>query len=212
MSIVPIQSEQPEATCPNCGAALAPDQHYCLSCGKPCSPLRLPFLEVLQSAPPGPQVQGPAGYVGNGYLPPLQQSGGSGPLHRYTGLFALMGVLLLTAVIGLLIGHWAIGSSNSGNGPEVVKVEGLGGAAAAPVASTVATTTTSSTVSSSKSAEAKASAHESKQEAKETKEAKLAPAHKLNSSTVQKLSKETGKQYEQEINKVANSPAPIETP
>jgi hypothetical protein len=210
LSIVPIQNDPVEASCPNCGAAVAADQHYCLNCGRPCSPLRLPFLEVLQSGPPGQQVQGPAGYAGNGYLPPLQQaSAPGGPLQRYTGLFTLLGVLLLTAVIGLLIGHWALGGGGgSSNAPQVVKIEGLGGAGTQ--GSSTPETTTSSTNGASKGSGAKSSEHETKQEAKETKEAKLPPPKK-DSSAIKELSKETGKKYEEKINELANSPAPIET-
>jgi hypothetical protein len=153
-------------------------------------------------------VQG-SGYAGNGYLPPLQQSSAGSPLQRYTGLFTLIGVLLLTAVIGLLIGHWAFSSSNAtGSGPQVVKVEGLAGAGTQ--GSGTPETTTSSTAGASKEAESKSSAHESKQEAKETKEAKLPPPKK-DSSAIKELSKETGKKYEEKINELANSPAPIET-
>ena len=209
MSIVSIQQNDPvQASCPNCGAAVAADQHYCLNCGRPCSPLRLPFLEVLQSGPPGQQVQG-SGYAGNGYLPPLPQSSPGGPLQRYTGLFTLIGVLLLTAVIGLLIGHWAFGSSSgTGNGPQVVKIEGL--ASTGTQSGGTTETTTSATTSASNGSEAKSSEHETKQEAKETKEAKLPPPKK-DSSAIKELSKETGKKYEEKINELANSPAPIET-
>lgn len=209
LSIVPIQNDPAQASCPNCGAAVAADQHYCLNCGRPCAPLRLPFLEVLQSGPPGQQAQGPAGYAGNGYLPPLQQqSAPGGPLQRYTGLFTLMGVLLLTAVIGLLIGHWALGGgSGSSNAPQVVKVEGL---AAAGAQGSTPETTAGSTNGAAKGSEAKSSEHESKQEAKETKEAKLPPPKK-DSSALKELSKESGKKYEEKINQLANSPAPIET-
>ncbi|HEV7943891.1 MAG TPA: hypothetical protein VGP17_13965 [Solirubrobacteraceae bacterium] len=209
MSIVPIQQNDPvQASCPNCGAAVAADQHYCLNCGRPCSPLRLPFLEVLQSGPPGQQVQG-SGYAGNGYLPPLPQSSPGGPLQRYTGLFTLIGVLLLTAVIGLLIGHWAFGSSSgTGNGPQVVKIEGLAGTGTQ--SGGTAETTTSATTSASNGSEAKSSEHETKQEAKETKEAKLPPAKK-DAAKLKELSKESGKQYSEKFNELANSPAPIET-
>jgi hypothetical protein len=212
LNVVPIQNESAaQASCPNCGAPVAADQHYCLACGRPCAPLRLPFLEVLQSS--GQGSAGMPGAAANGYLPPLQQSGSAAPLQRYTGLFALIGVLLLTAVIGLLIGHWANGSGGSGNsGPQVVKLEGLSGAAAAPSTSTAATTTSSSTASASGAAGSKGSEHVTKQEEKEAAApAKLTKPKKLSSSSVQKLSKLHGKQYEQEFNKIANGTAPIET-
>ena len=51
MSLAPVPSEQPRtaASCANCSAPLAPDQRYCLACGQPVSPVRLAFLDVLQS-------------------------------------------------------------------------------------------------------------------------------------------------------------------
>jgi hypothetical protein len=212
LNVVPIQSELAvQVSCPNCGAPVAADQHYCLSCGRPCAPLRLPFLEVLQSS--GQGSSGMPGAAANGYVPPLPRSGPAGPLQRYTGLFALIGVLLLTAVVGLLIGHWASASGASGSsGPQEVRVVGLSGAATAPNTSTAVTTTTSSTESASGAAESKGSEHVSKQEEKEAAAPpKLAKAKKLSSSSVQKLSKLHGKQYQQEINKIANGTAPIET-
>ena len=35
--------------CEHCGAALVPDQRYCLSCGQPVSPTRMSFLDALQT-------------------------------------------------------------------------------------------------------------------------------------------------------------------
>lgn len=192
------------STCPHCRAPIAPDQRYCLSCGRQCSPLRLPFLEVLQEG----QSHAPtvSSFAQNGYLPPLQQSG-TGILNRYAGAFALVGMLLLTAVIGLLIGHWANGSGAGGNGRMQIKVEGLG--AIAPAASTAVTTTSSP----SASAEGKSGGqeHETKQEERENSGANLPKPRKQSAVVQKRLSKLTGKKYEQEINKIANSPAPIET-
>lgn len=212
-AVVPIRSEPAvQGSCPNCGAPVAADQHYCLSCGRPCAPLRLPFLEVLQSS--GQGLAGAPGAASNGYLPPLAPSTPAGPLQRYTGLFALIGVLLLTAVVGLLIGHWASGSGSSGSsGPQVIKLEGSAlGTAAAPSGSAAASSASKSTESGSGAGESKASEKVSKQEEKEVAAPpKLAKAKKLSSSSAQNLSKLHGKKYEQEINKIANSTAPIET-
>jgi hypothetical protein len=145
--------------------------------------------------------------------PPLHHDGNSGPLQRYSGLFALLGVLLLAGVVGLLIGHWAAAGSSGPSGPQVVKVEGLAGltpaatiAATAGTAATTSSTTTSSTASASNGVE-----HESKREEKETAASNLAKPAKHTASAVKRLSKLTGKRYEQEINKIANGPAPIET-
>lgn len=211
MSIVPIESDPGQATCPNCGAVVAGDQQYCLSCGRPCAPLRLPFLEVLESTPAQRAPGAPPAQ--NGYLPPLQPAGSQGPLHRYTGLFALIGVLLLTAVIGLLIGHWANGSSSSPSGPQVIKLEGnLGGTGSNSGTGSSNETTggSGSAAESDKGSKSKAAA-ETKQAEKETKEAKLPPPSKQSSSSIQKLNSGTGKQAEEEIKKIAKNPAPIVT-
>jgi hypothetical protein len=211
LSIVPAESDPAQQSCPSCGAAVAADQQYCLTCGRPCAPLRLPFLEVLASAPAQRAPSAPL--ASNGYLPPLQSNGSQGPLHRYTGVFALVGVLLLTAVIGLLIGHWASGSASSASGPQVIKLEGLSGTGgAASTSSPEGTTGTGSTANGGgKGSGSKASEHETKAEEKETKEAKLPPPAKQSSSSIQKLSKLSGKQAEEEIKKIGSSPAPIVT-
>ena len=52
MNVVPIQTPSEEgapAKCANCGSSLVADQRYCLTCGQPCSPTRLAFLDVLQA-------------------------------------------------------------------------------------------------------------------------------------------------------------------
>ena len=49
VSLVPVPSEQDRASCRTARAVLAPDQRYCLACGQPVSPVRLAFLDVLQS-------------------------------------------------------------------------------------------------------------------------------------------------------------------
>lgn len=207
-----MHREPAGSTCPHCRAPVAPDQRYCLSCGRQCSPLRLPFLDVLKEGPQqAPIVAGVAqnGYLPQaGHLPPLQSSGPAGILNRYAGVFALVGMLLLTAVIGLLIGHWAIGSGSSGGaGPQVIKVEGLG--AVAPAASTAVTTSNSTSASTEEGSGGQE--HETKQEEREDSGSNLAKPRKQSAAVQKRLSKLTGRKYEQEINKIANSPAPIET-
>lgn len=210
-----MHREPAGSTCPHCRAPVAPDQRYCLSCGRQCSPLRLPFLDVLQESPQHAPIM--AGIAQNGhlpqagYLPPLQPSGRAGVLNRYAGVFALVGMLLLTAVIGLLIGHWANGSGGSSGagagGVQVIKVEGLG--AVAPTAATAVTT--SSSTSASAEGGSGGQEHETKQEERENSGSNLAKPRKQSAAAQKRLSKLTGKKYEQEINKIANSPAPIET-
>ncbi len=129
----------PAAACAGCGAPLAPDQRYCLACGRPASPVRLAFLDVLQADrsretlafgehPRFGQQTAATAILGApsaaGYQPPLDPPGTLGSLRRYSGLFGLLGVLLASLLIGLLVGHWLTGSPSTGK--QVVEVKGLG--------------------------------------------------------------------------------------
>jgi ribosomal protein S27AE len=214
INVVPISAQQQQlrddATCPNCGAAIVADQRYCLSCGQPCSPMRLEFLDVLQSGEATAQttvLQAPAGYV-QAYLPAAEPDGALGWLRRYSGLLALVGVLLVTGLIGLLIGHWTK-SPAAPSGPQVVKIEG-----GLPLAAG-ASTTASTPVSTSGSATAAAPLSKA-QEEKEVKEAeastvKAPPPVKTSHAGLQKLSKSTGKAHKKEIEALTAGGKPIET-
>jgi hypothetical protein len=210
----PALPEAPSANCTSCGAELAPDQRYCLACGHPCSPVRLAFLDVLQSehhSPGAPNtiMAAPVGY-GSVYEP----AGSEGWLRRYSALFGLAIVLLLAVLVGLLIGHWV--SASKGPTKSVFEVKGLSGlaapaTAAAPAATTAAASTPTPKSSTESSATSKSSeAVESAKEKAETKAPPAAPV-KATSNTLSKLSKETGKQHQQEINKLAEGGQPIET-
>jgi hypothetical protein len=219
VSLAPVPTEQERALCANCSAPLAPDQRYCLACGQPASPVRLAFLDVLQgdaglangTAPVGVL---PASYAG--YGPPLEPAGGpENWLRRYSGLFGLLAVLLLSIVVGLLVGHW-VTQSKAPAGPQVVKVEGLGALAAAPTSTTGVTTgstgTAAKAATSTTPAEAKTSAKAEAKEAKEAKAIEKAPppkAVKVTSTKLQKLGNTTGKKHEEEINSLGAQP--IET-
>ncbi len=216
MNVFPIQA-QPDsesAKCPNCGAAVAADQRYCLTCGQPCSPVRLPFLDVLQAeselraatalAPPAV-----------GYLPPLPQDDGAiGWLRRYSGLFGLIAVLLMCGLIGLLVGHWLAPSKAAG--PSIVKIEGTLPAAAATSAPTTTSAPSTTPTSQTKAAVSKAAPATEAQEVKEVKEAETAkakpkPASKPSTATLNKLSSSKGKTHQQEIEKLTEGDKPIET-
>ncbi len=222
------------ATCAGCGAPLAADQRYCLACGRPCSPVRLAFLDVLQTehrpggvgAPLGSVLPGgaPVGY------PPLPEPDGVlGALRRYSGLFGLLGVLLASLLIGLLVGHWLTGGASTGK--QVFEVKGLGALAAAPAApsstgaggtstgSGSSSSTTghgassghgsSASSSQSPSAKSETSAEEA-EAAKEVKTTKPLPAARpTSSSTLQKIAHTTGKQHAKEVAKLGD--APLET-
>jgi hypothetical protein len=219
MSLAPVPAEQPQdaATCANCGAPLAPDQRYCLACGQPTSPVRLAFLDVLQAdANPYGRGQSPVASLPPGYASVIEPT--SGPyawLRRYSGLFGLLSVLLLAIVAGLLVGHWV--TQSKAPSQQVLKVEGLGAAAATPLTSTgtatgASTTPASTTPTPAASAAPKESA---KTEAKEVQEAKaiekkpLPKVNKVSSTTAKKLGSTHGQKHEEEINKLGAQP--IET-
>jgi hypothetical protein len=218
VNVVPIQTspEAEGAKCSNCGAALAADQRYCLSCGQPCSPTRLAFLDVLQAES---ELRSPATIAAPpaGYLPPLPHSEGVlGQLRRYSGLFGLIAVLLMCGLIGLLVGHW-IAPSKAG-GPQVVKIEG--GVLPAAAATTTSPTTTTPAASAPSSAGKAASKSAAATEAQEVKEVKEAESHaatkpktavKASHATLQKLSSTKGKAHQQEIEKLTAGGKPIET-
>lgn len=216
MNVFPIQTppEGDGAKCPNCGAAVAADQRYCLTCGQPCSPVRLAFLDVLQaeseSRAPIAIAPSPAGY-----LPPLPQDDGAiGRLRRYSGLFGLIAVLLLCGLIGLLIGHWL--EPSKAPAAQVVKIEGGALPAAAASTSPTATTPAPTSAPASKAAASKSAAATEAQEVKEVKEAETPKAKpkapvKTSSSALKKLSSSNGKAHQQEIEKLTAGDKPIET-
>lgn len=213
MNVVPIQTppEDVDAKCRNCGASVVADQRYCLTCGRPCSPVRLPFLDVLQAEAaahvPATVVQSPAGY-----LPPAQQDPGAmGWLRHHAGLLALLSVLLTAGLIGLLIGHWMAPAKASG--PQVVKFEGLPATGLAAAGGAVSTTPTSVAPAAKAAAPAKESESQEKTEVKEAESSKkkIPPPVKTSSATIDKLEKSTGKAHQKEIEKLTEGGQPIET-
>lgn len=224
--------------CASCGAPLAGDQRYCLSCGQPASAVRLAFLDALQSE--GAEAFTSAGSH-DGYAPTLEQPGVSGWLRRNAGLLGLLALLLMATLIGLLIGHWA--SQKSTPAHQVLTIQGLsipaatsqqgvgssaGGSSSTQPSSSSSTGSSShqskassANASSAKAAtkasatpsEAKSSPASEAAEEKEVKEAenKAAPTPvKANSKSLQELQHKTGKSYEQKINEEVNSTQPIE--
>jgi len=211
MELAPVPTDT--ATCANCSAPLVADQRYCLSCGHPCSPVRLAFLDVLQGEG---QAQGgarPPATVPVAYAPLLEPTaGGPGWLRRYSPLFGALTVLLLAMIAGLLVGHWVTQRNSPttvASAPQTIKIEGLGGLAA-PAAITPTSTTpapTTGTSTSTPKEEAAEVAKEEKAEKAQAKKAEKAPTIKTNSLT--KLNKTSGKKHEEELNKLGAQP--IET-
>ena len=212
-NLAPVPSES--STCANCSAPLVADQRYCLSCGQPCSPVRLAFLDVLETER---QPQLGAGTVGNApvaFTPYLEPAAGPAWLRRYAPLFAVLSVLLLAMVVGLLVGHW-VTQGNTRSGPEIVKVEGLAaGPAAASATGTTGATATTPTASSKSSTSAKSEEEKEAAEAKAEEKAeekaavKAPPPKKLESAAVNKLEHSTGKTHEQELSKLTTAPIEV---
>lgn len=226
MSLTPVPSEQPtsEARCANCSAPLVGDQRYCLSCGRPVSPVRLPFLDVLGAEPqPGDGAPIAVAAVPAGYATVIEPPGG-GPfasLRRYSGLFGLLAVLLLATLAGLLVGHWV--TQSKAPAKQILEVKGLpsatvaaplaataagygGGASAAPTSPSAPASTSGS--ATAKAAAAKTEAHEAK-EAKAIEKAPPPKAVKKSPTQLRKLGNTTGRKHEEEVN--ALGAQPIET-
>jgi hypothetical protein len=217
VNVFPIQApEGAGSTCPNCGTAVVADQRYCLRCGQPCSPVRLAFLDVLQAEgelrAPIPPTAPPAGY-----LPMLPlQDGAIGRLSRYSGLFGLVAVLLMTGLIGLQVGHWLAPS----RAPtiSVIKIQGLPTTAAGAGALTSGASTapiSSASTSAKAAATTRAPATEA-QEVNEVKEAETPKAKpkapvKTSTATLQKLGSSKGRAHQREIEKLTAGDKPIET-
>jgi hypothetical protein len=208
-SLAPVPSES--STCANCSAPLVADQRYCLSCGQPVSPVRLAFLDVLETER---QPQLPPGAVGSmpvAYTPYLEPAVGPAWVRRYAPLFGVLSVLLLAMIVGLLVGHW-VTQSKSPSGPQVLKVEGLGalGASATTTPTTGSTTTGGKSAKSAKSEEETEKAEAKAEEKEEEKTPAKAPAAKeLSSSKVSKLEKSTGKKHESELNELSTAPITV---
>jgi hypothetical protein len=212
MSVVALPSQPaPEGAtaCPSCAAAIVAGQRYCLSCGQPCSPVRLDFLDVLR-ADADTRAQTAVLPAPAGYLPAFEPDGAIGWLRRYSGLLALVGVLLVTGLIGLLIGHWT--KSAAPSGPQVVKIEGLPSAVlAAPAAA--ATPTSGTPAASSHTSPAPLGEAREKKEVKEAEAStvKAPPPAKVNSSSLKRLSTMTGRAHQKEIESLTAGGKPIET-
>lgn len=211
-NLAPVPSES--STCPNCSAPLVADQRYCLSCGQPTSPVRLAFLDVLESEHkpalgPGAPAASPIAY--NPYVEPA-----AGPLwlRRYAPLFGVLSVLLLATIVGLLVGHWVTQSNAPASSrPQIIKLEGNLGALA-PTATTPTTATTPAATAkagtSVKSEEEKELAEAKAEEKEEEKTpAKAPPAKALSTDAVSKLEKSTGKAKEKELNKISTAPIEV---
>jgi len=212
MSLAPVPSES--ATCANCSAPLVADQRYCLSCGHPCSPVRLAFLDVLQSEGQQQVATRPlATTPAMTYAPLLEPAGPSGWLRRYSPLFGVLTVLLLAMIAGLLVGHWVTQNKATASVPsqQTIKIEGLGGLAAGASATPTTSTTPAASASSQPSAkeESEEVVKEAKAEKAQAQSIEKTKPRKAGANTLQKLNSTTGKKHAEELNKLGAEP--IET-
>jgi hypothetical protein len=212
-NLAPVPSES--STCANCSAPLVADQRYCLSCGQPCSPVRLAFLDVLETERQPQLGTGSVGNVPVAYTPYLEPATGPAWLRRYAPLFAVLSVLLLAMIVGLLVGHW-VTQSKAPSAPQVIKVEGLGGAALAAGTGTTPTTSTTAPAASAKSSmsakgeEAKEEAEaKAEEKAEEKAPAKAPEAKKVSNTSIEKLKNSTGKAHEKELSEISTAPIEV---
>jgi hypothetical protein len=214
-NLAPVPSES--NTCAHCGAPLVADQRYCLSCGQPSSPVRLAFLDVLETERQAQPGAGGLSSVPVAYTPYVEPTAGPAWLRRYAPLFGVLSVLLLALVVGLLVGHWVTQGKSSSSGPQVIKIEGLPAVAAAPTTTAAGTTTPSSPTASGGKSATSAKSEEEKEEAEakaEEKEeekhpVKAPPPKSLGSSEASKLEHSTGKKKEAELNKLTTAPVEV---
>ena len=210
-NLAPVPSEG--SVCANCSAPLVADQRYCLSCGQPVSPVRLAFLDVLESEHQTQLGAGPANTLPVAFTPYMEPAAGPAWLRRYAPLFGVLSVLLLAMIIGLLVGHW-VTQSKAPTTAQVIKVEGLGGLASSGSSTTPTTSTTPAATSksstSAKSEEEKEEAEaKAEEKAEEKTPAKAPEAKKVSSTTLSKLGKSTGKAHEKELNKLSTAPIEV---
>ena len=143
--------------CAACGAPLAGDQRYCLHCGSRRPEARLEFLDVLDADVRARGVLSVAAPVGvGGALPP------AGRLQAHAGTLALGSVILLTLLIGLLVGHWVTGrdtpTAAAPAAPQVITLQGAPSSATPAAAAASSTGSSSSTKSAASTAKSKAKA------------------------------------------------------
>jgi hypothetical protein len=107
-------------SCPNCGAQMAADQRYCLSCGHRRGEPRLPFMDAVVFME---SMSGPAGDRAAPPPPPAERPG-SGRWNANAALIAGVATLVLAIGVGFLIGRSGHDGSTQAAAPQVIKVEG----------------------------------------------------------------------------------------
>ena len=120
-------------------------------------------------------------------------------------------VLLLALLVGLLLGHWVTQSGK--NQPQVVKLEGLGGLAAAQVdrqqrrfVGAERRKAASSGSEEASRAQQNRKEEESRSESRRNETCRPAESSQSDKTQLDKLEKSTGKKHEEELNKIGTSP------
>jgi hypothetical protein len=169
--------------CLSCGAAMAHDQRYCLTCGDRRAEARLDWAEVLRRDPLPP---GAIAHAGS----PVAADAARQRVN--TTVVASVGCLLLAMGVGVLIGN----SGNGGNAApaaapaaQVIKVQGGGTATAA-----------GSSATTGKKAAKKASTR--KGSSSKVPTAASAAASKATNPTLTQLSNTSGKNYQKQSQKL----------
>jgi hypothetical protein len=109
--------------CPTCGAAMAPDQRYCLTCGHRRGDPRLPFMDAVVFMDAVKKSE---------QAPPITPQTAKQPDRRplmsaNASLVAGVATLVLAIGVGVLIGRSGEGgSTNAAATPQVIKVGGGG--------------------------------------------------------------------------------------
>jgi hypothetical protein len=172
-----LPADDPRAgSCGSCGAPMAADQRYCLSCGARRQHARLPFQDAL--VPTGPAAAPQAGGV-----PPALWSApqSTGPA---TGtLLAALACVLLAFGVGVLVGD---DGGNGGSQQPIV----VGGAPAAAAATPTTTTTdtTASTDDTTSTADTSASTDSSSDKVEKIDKSKLNATQKKEATEIEKTS------------------------
>lgn len=170
--------------CPSCGAAMAADQRYCLSCGERRAEARLDFVEILRG--PRGAIPAAAGAQAVGVSDP----GARGRVNAT--VVASIGCLLLAMGVGVLIGNSGdrdpAAAPSSAPAAQVIKIQGS------------ATGSGDAATASAPSAAAKKKGAKSKKSSVAT--AKSAAASKATNPTLTQLSNTSGKDYQKQSQKL----------
>jgi hypothetical protein len=196
--------------CASCGAPLAADQRYCLTCGHRRAAARLPFLEILRDDPAAELVPLHQAVSAGGYGATPPDDGLRDRARANTGLIAGVGVLLLAMLIGVLIGSGFTrddGSAAFANQKPVVV--SVGGGAVAPAAAPPAATTPTDTGAATTPAPATTdttAADPSQDADPSAKSAEQSVKPKaVSKSKIKDLDKLSGTEYQKEIDKLGKN-------